>query len=148
MINVKCACGRVIRAKDELAGKTVKCPECESPLRLPLILAEATAPARVNRFDAWVKRTPQTKVFMAAATAVWLMACAGCMLLGIIWAYAEAKQIVDGMYILTGYDLPVPASRVVARGIVDGLIFAVYPTIAYAVVMTVLAVARYVSTPD
>jgi hypothetical protein len=35
-IEVQCAaCGRALRVKDELAGKTVRCPDCRQPLRIP-----------------------------------------------------------------------------------------------------------------
>ncbi len=33
---VKCACGQVVSAKASLAGKTVKCPGCKKPLKIPL----------------------------------------------------------------------------------------------------------------
>ena len=33
---VKCACGHVVSAKASLAGKTVKCPGCMKPLKIPL----------------------------------------------------------------------------------------------------------------
>lgn len=34
-IKVQCACGKAFAAKDELAGKTVKCPACQKPLKIP-----------------------------------------------------------------------------------------------------------------
>src|SRR5438105_2547480 len=34
-IKVQCACGKSLSAKDELAGKTVKCPGCQQPLKIP-----------------------------------------------------------------------------------------------------------------
>ncbi len=34
-IKVQCACGKAFAAKDELAGKTVKCPACQQPLKIP-----------------------------------------------------------------------------------------------------------------
>lgn len=34
-IKVQCACGKAFAAKDELAGKTVKCPGCQKPLKIP-----------------------------------------------------------------------------------------------------------------
>src|SRR5580765_2842287 len=43
-IKVQCACGKAFAAKDELAGKTVKCPACQKPLKIPGGSA-ATAPA-------------------------------------------------------------------------------------------------------
>jgi hypothetical protein len=34
-IRATCHCGRVIHAKDDLAGKTVKCPECGRKVPIP-----------------------------------------------------------------------------------------------------------------
>jgi len=34
-IQVACQCGQRFAAKEELAGKTVKCPKCGSPLAIP-----------------------------------------------------------------------------------------------------------------
>lgn len=34
-IRVSCGCGREVNAPDNLAGKTVKCPGCKGPLRIP-----------------------------------------------------------------------------------------------------------------
>src|SRR5205807_1854739 len=34
-ITVSCACGQGFRVKDDLAGKTVKCPKCNSLLTIP-----------------------------------------------------------------------------------------------------------------
>ena len=34
-IKVACRCGQQFAAKDELAGKTVKCPQCSQPLTIP-----------------------------------------------------------------------------------------------------------------
>src|SRR5207253_9574216 len=34
-IKVQCACGKAFAAKDELAGRTVKCPACQQPLKIP-----------------------------------------------------------------------------------------------------------------
>ena len=46
-IKVTCQCGKSFAAKDELAGKAVKCPNCQQPLRIPGASAPATAaPAR------------------------------------------------------------------------------------------------------
>jgi len=41
-IKVTCKCGQTLNAKDELAGKTVRCPKCKEPLRIPA--APAAAP--------------------------------------------------------------------------------------------------------
>jgi len=40
-IKVACQCGASFAAKDELAGKAVRCPKCKQPLKIP-----AAAPAR------------------------------------------------------------------------------------------------------
>jgi hypothetical protein len=46
-IKVQCACGKAFAAKDELAGKTVKCPNCQQPLKIPAATpAAAKAPAK------------------------------------------------------------------------------------------------------
>jgi hypothetical protein len=45
-IKVTCQCGKSFAAKDELAGKAVKCPNCQQPLRIPGAGAPAAAPAR------------------------------------------------------------------------------------------------------
>ena len=45
-IKVTCQCGKSFAAKDELAGKAVKCPNCQQPLRIPGASAPAAAPAR------------------------------------------------------------------------------------------------------
>ena len=34
-INAKCSCGREVNAPDAMAGKTVKCPQCKAPLKIP-----------------------------------------------------------------------------------------------------------------
>ncbi len=34
-IAVACKCGKKFAAKDELAGKTVRCPQCKQPLKIP-----------------------------------------------------------------------------------------------------------------
>ena len=45
-IKVQCACGKAFAAKDELAGKTVKCPGCQKPLKIPGDGAPAKSPAK------------------------------------------------------------------------------------------------------
>ena len=34
-ISIACKCGQKFAAKDSLAGKTVKCPKCGQPLKIP-----------------------------------------------------------------------------------------------------------------
>jgi hypothetical protein len=45
-IKVTCQCGKSFAAKDELAGKAVKCPNCQQPLRIPLAQSAAPLPSR------------------------------------------------------------------------------------------------------
>jgi hypothetical protein len=45
-IKVQCECGKAFAAKDELAGKTVKCPGCQKPLKIPGGAAPAKASAK------------------------------------------------------------------------------------------------------
>ena len=44
-IKVTCKCGQSFAAKDELAGKVVKCPKCANPLKVPAAGQKATAVA-------------------------------------------------------------------------------------------------------
>src|SRR6185436_4284646 len=41
-IKVSCQCGQTFAIKDEMAGKTLKCPKCQQPLKVP---ARSAAPA-------------------------------------------------------------------------------------------------------
>jgi hypothetical protein len=43
-IKVTCQCGQSFAAKDELAGKTVKCPKCTKPLKIPEAGPRVAAP--------------------------------------------------------------------------------------------------------
>jgi hypothetical protein len=43
-IKVQCACGAAFAAKDELAGRIVKCPKCQQPLAIPAAGAAPVAP--------------------------------------------------------------------------------------------------------
>src|SRR5690606_979584 len=38
-IRLKCTCGKVLSVRDELAGKAVKCPGCQTVLRIPAATA-------------------------------------------------------------------------------------------------------------
>lgn len=44
-IKVTCACGQSFAAKDELAGRTVKCPKCSRPLAIPAAGGAGAVPA-------------------------------------------------------------------------------------------------------
>lgn len=46
-IKVTCACGQSFAAKDELAGRTVKCPKCSRPLAIPAVGAAGVVPAQL-----------------------------------------------------------------------------------------------------
>jgi uncharacterized Zn finger protein (UPF0148 family) len=56
-IRVVCACGAKLNAKDELAGRTVKCPKCSEPLKVPAASA-ATAAAKPSASQAKPAATP------------------------------------------------------------------------------------------
>jgi len=54
-ITFKCQCGKVLRAREELAGKRVKCPGCHQPVTIPAAAppqgttpAQAAAPAKAT----------------------------------------------------------------------------------------------------
>lgn len=49
-IKVACQCGASFAAKDELAGKAVRCPKCKQPLKIPAA-APAPAPAATSAMD-------------------------------------------------------------------------------------------------
>ena len=53
-IKVQCVCGAAFAAKDELAGRTVKCPKCQQPLDIPAAGAATAvaAPGAAPRFSA------------------------------------------------------------------------------------------------
>lgn len=59
-IRVQCACGAAFAAKDELAGRAVKCPKCQQPLKIPA----AGAPAAQS--PATMPSTPAAPRQMAA----------------------------------------------------------------------------------
>src|SRR5688500_3670289 len=44
-IKVTCTCGQSFAAKDELGGKTVRCPKCAQPLKIPSAATAAVANA-------------------------------------------------------------------------------------------------------
>jgi ribosomal protein L40E len=56
-IKVQCSCGKAFAAKDELADKTVKCPGCQKPLKIP----GGTAPAKAAKPEAAAKPEPAKK---------------------------------------------------------------------------------------
>src|SRR6185295_17393970 len=56
-IKVQCSCGKAFAAKDELAGKTVKCPGCQKPLKIPGGPAPAKAAAKPDAAKAAAKKS-------------------------------------------------------------------------------------------
>jgi hypothetical protein len=60
-IKVQCACGKAFAAKDELAGKSVKCPNCQQPLKI-------AAAGSGNNKPATKAVPPSTKPSSANAT--------------------------------------------------------------------------------
>lgn len=61
-ITTSCSCGRKLNLKDELAGKTVKCPQCGSALKVPdeksTATAVATPPPRPGPADSRIMEKP------------------------------------------------------------------------------------------
>lgn len=69
-IAVKCgACGKELKAKDELAGKTVRCPGCQAPMRIGAASAAPSAPAAVKSAPAGAKSAPAKSAAPAAKNA-------------------------------------------------------------------------------
>jgi hypothetical protein len=48
MITVTCACGRHLRAKDELAGKLAQCPHCQKKVQIPVAATSPDESAHPN----------------------------------------------------------------------------------------------------
>ncbi len=67
-IAVKCACGQVVSAKASLAGKTVKCPGCKKPLKLPP--AQRKSPPGVPSTPAKLPDTPSRSTADASSSSV------------------------------------------------------------------------------
>jgi hypothetical protein len=57
-IKVQCSCGKAFAAKDELAGKTVKCPGCQKPLKIPAAAPEKVATKSTASKPAGAKPAP------------------------------------------------------------------------------------------
>lgn len=64
-IKVTCQCGKSFAAKDELAGKAVKCPNCQQPLRIP----GAAQPAAKSTAQPAAKGNAQPAAAKVAAAA-------------------------------------------------------------------------------
>ncbi|MEZ6121874.1 MAG: hypothetical protein R3C49_01720 [Planctomycetaceae bacterium] len=62
MIEVHCECGKVLRAKPELAGRRVKCPNCQAVLSIPQAAGGSSKPAGAStaKSDAQAAARPQT----------------------------------------------------------------------------------------
>jgi hypothetical protein len=54
-ISLSCSCGRAIRARDDLAGLRVKCPQCGAPLTVPS--PERSEEGLIPLVDPWAKAT-------------------------------------------------------------------------------------------
>jgi len=65
-IQLKCTCGKVASVRDEMAGKAVKCPACQSVIRVPATAAAKPATASTRSGPAGQPRQPAKP---AAATA-------------------------------------------------------------------------------
>ena len=52
MLSLACAgCGKVLRVKEELSGKKVKCPNCGKPALVPGAEAGGLLPSSAGRMD-------------------------------------------------------------------------------------------------
>lgn len=58
-IKVQCACGAAFAAKDELGGRTVKCPKCQQPLKIPTAAAAPVGAAAAPRTAGPKPQPPQ-----------------------------------------------------------------------------------------
>lgn len=67
-IKVQCACGKAFAAKDELAGKTVKCPGCQKPLKIPVPGGGNNQPAAKSAASAAKPAATKATSATAAAT--------------------------------------------------------------------------------
>ena len=47
-IDMRCGCGRLLKAPDALAGKSVKCPACGRVLEVPAVQSTGAGPRRVG----------------------------------------------------------------------------------------------------
>lgn len=65
-IAARCACGKTIAAKAELAGRAVKCPSCGKPLRVPG--GKATAAAQEKSAKAATAKSPGKSVPVGTAS--------------------------------------------------------------------------------
>ncbi len=59
-ISVVCQCGAKLNAKDELAGRSVKCPKCSQSIKIPAAGAEKPAASAAAPADKAAKPQPTT----------------------------------------------------------------------------------------
>ena len=71
-IQVKCAnaeCGKSLRVKDELAGKTIRCPGCQQPMKVPAAEVEPALAEAVEDEEAPVKPSKPAAAAVRKGTA-------------------------------------------------------------------------------
>lgn len=68
-ISVVCQCGAKLNAKDEWAGKTLKCPKCSQPVKVPAAGAAAAKPAATAKPSAAPASAPKKAPAKEAAPA-------------------------------------------------------------------------------
>jgi hypothetical protein len=107
-IKVTCQCGKSFAAKDELAGKAVKCPNCQQPLRIPGAPA-AAAPGR-NLAAPLPSAAPRQQATSAAAFGPPSNAGGGAHSL---FDEAGLKQAPVGATMCPGCAAPMPTGAVV-----------------------------------
>ena len=77
-ITVTCSCGRKLAAKDEYAGRTVKCPGCGQPLKIPeAATAPPIAPSDTTARSGQAKKKTASAPTRAASSASQLLDEAG-----------------------------------------------------------------------
>ena len=106
-IKVTCTCGSSFAAKDELAGRTVKCPKCSSPLTIPAAGPTIPAPARAA--------APQPQPVGAAAPrpAGLTPPAAPLPSSGSVFDEVGLKQTVAGARMCPGCASPMPPNAII-----------------------------------
>jgi hypothetical protein len=73
MISVTCTCGKVLRAKNELAGRAAQCPHCQEKIKIPSAPSHG-APQRVAPALEAEGATGSNKTLLLSGIAVGLLA--------------------------------------------------------------------------
>lgn len=105
---VACSCGKKYRAKDELAGRTLICPSCKTPLRVPVSSPkDMLSDARTNNDQTVLPdASPEDKrrAFVGRRPALWLNVPMALILVWLIYVglRGNAWQALLPLIILLG----------------------------------------------